>query len=275
MPEHFAPNIVADETHHPRHDPLFTPETWLRETREVFDRVLANPVGQQVIAAITRPMEIRPSPDSRQENASAAWRGRWTGQRNATPRGERLHSCRDGSLIRGVGPGTGRGSDVVMRYTPWYWWGPGGGVRGGRTANARYITWDDEVFAHELVHAAQTSRGALSCAASEHGYDTFTEFCAVTVENMYMSCTPDRPVRNNHHGSRVRVPSDPNDVLPPTLRDMDEAVLLARFRLLMRDLTDALEGLPNPPVRYNPFRAQRVRDTRALRGRTLPRPAGR
>lgn len=57
--------------------------------------------------------------------------------------------------------------------------------------------------------------------------------------------------------------------------EMDESILPSRFRRLIPDLTNALEALPSPPVRYNPFPAPRIREATALRGRARRRPAAR
>lgn len=284
MPEVLQGNLRVDETQTPRRDPLFTPATYLRAIREVYARLVANPVGRIVVNALARDTVIIPWPDVSEQNADAAARGGWDGERRATPRGRHPRYCGDvpgtpedetGRIAPGVGPGLGTGADQIVRFTPWMFWGPFEYVPPVRR-DGLYAPWADEVLVHELLHAAQGTRGVASCAPAGHNYDTFSEFCAITVENMYAGCVPGRPVRLDHHGHRSRTVRQPDDPLPPTAREVREAEWMARFRLLMGDVVRDLEAIPSPPARYNPFTAQRREDARALRvRRRRPRPSSR
>lgn len=275
MPEQLAPNLRIDETQTPTNDPLFTPSGWLAAMRDVYGRLSQNPVGRLVVDALSRDTVIVPWPDVAINNAVADAQGGLAGHRHGTLRGEQPRSCWDGSPITSLGPGTGTGVGGIVRYTPWMWWGPFPWLPLPQRENAAYVPYADELLTHELLHAVQRTLGVNSCTVARHGYDVFAEFCAIMVENMYMGCAPDRPIRNNHRGWRMRSGSDPNDVLPPTLREVDEAIMLDRFRRLMRDFTNDLEALDNPPARYNPFRLQRLEERRALGERVQSRPAAR
>jgi hypothetical protein len=143
-------------------------------------------------------------------------------------------------------------------------------------ADRAYVEWGDAVLVHELLHGVQETLGVCSCASAGHNYDTFTEFCAITVENQYSACVPGRPVRRDHHGFNARVASDPNDPSPSeSLRETDEGIMLNRFRALMPQLTNALEQIGNPPCRYNPFMRQRQTQAEALRDGVRRRPSAR
>lgn len=275
MPEPLAPRLWVDEGQTPRNDPLYVPHRYLASIRAVFRRIIDNPVGQQVVASLRRDVIIVPLQNANERNAFAGTRSRtWDAERAATPRGEPVRYCSDsrrtpvdetGRTVPGVGPGTGAGTTARVQFSPWMFagpdpWAPTPG------AGDEYAPWADEVLVHELVHAAQITRGLCSCVPVGHGYDTFSEFCAVTVQSMYASCRPDGHVRTNHRGHIARSPRSSGDVLPPTLLEHDESVMLSRFRRDMEDLCGALEGVPNPPMRYNPFLEQRRVEAQALQG---------
>ncbi|HJL14273.1 MAG TPA: hypothetical protein RMH99_01385 [Sandaracinaceae bacterium LLY-WYZ-13_1] len=121
---------------------------------------------------------------------------------------------------------------------------------------------------HEMVHAAQYTQGVMSCVGAPHRYDTFTEFCAITVQNMYAAERHRSPIA--HHQSWEMRRSDRVIHARATRRMIDEAQMLDRFRRLMPTLTSSLSNLPRNVVPYNPF--HQLASWRRLYGPNLTRP---
>jgi hypothetical protein len=239
----------------PRNAASWDPDVYEAAVVRTHARVHTNPVGRAVLHALQRPVVIIPFRDMNGANAFAS-----TSDRQAeTPLGEHPFYCSDdpatpdvdetGRPIPGQPPGTGAGTGGTVEFTPQMW------PRGPGLAPA------DEVLLHELVHAAQSTQGVMSCAPAGYGYDTFTEFCAITVTNMYCSYFFGRGalLRRNHRGFRHRLYAD--DIMNfygPDPLDDHEWEMIDRFRVVMPALTHTLESLPPEQCLHNPFTRQRA-----------------
>jgi hypothetical protein len=225
------------------------PDAYERQVKTVFDRVVANIVGQLIVQNIRRHTRIVPW---READAGANATAPRATYRDGIPRGERYLSCREypRTCFDPAFTGTGRGSTAIIELTPSLWpQSPGGAAA-------------DEVLAHELVHASQITQGVLSRRAAEHGYARMSEFCAIVGENMYRSVAYGEAafLRASHRPSNAaRPPDDLIHFYGPSLRDQDEWRMLDRWRTLQPSLTMPLEALSPQVCPHNPFRAQHER----------------
>lgn len=210
-------------------------------------RILSNDVGKVVVRFLRLPVKIIPFGRQNTDNAFAELgflRGR-------TPRGEQPRYCGDlastpfddtGRPIPNMPRGTGRGSATWVEFTPRGW--------SGVTAAAldpRPGRWADEVLLHELVHALATTWGAGSCRAAGFNYDTYDEYVAITVTNVYCSHY-NRPSRDSHDGTAIR----PDDV--PQNRLDAEDNMMRDLNALMGDFCMELARIPSSYASHNPFR---------------------
>src|SRR5215471_1102616 len=69
-------------------------------------------------------------------------------------------------------PGTGKGTNSVIEYTP-DMWGPGPTHKTGPASKP------DEVLFHEIIHACREMRGVMNDVAVNRGYDDQNEYMAV------------------------------------------------------------------------------------------------
>ena len=148
--------------------------------------------GRTVITEIAltrqRTMRIIPWPNSGVQNADAFPTNWADGELQGVTAHDGL-----GNPIRGV-TGTGRGSDVVVRFTG-SMWGPGTGHPSGPS------TEPDEILLHEMLHGFRFMCGrAMPLHSSNPRYDTDEEFAAILITNMYRSERGRSPLRADHHG---------------------------------------------------------------------------
>lgn len=227
------------------------------------ERISSNPVGALVISYLTRPVRILPWDDL----AEALAYTRPVHLRAGFVAGERIWWCSNQpcapSERRNMGRGTGAGTNVVIALTPQSWPRAPGRVPA------------DEVLCHELVHAMQHGLGLTSWRWLPH-YDDFSEFCAITVTNMYRSYFyGSRATLRLHHRRRGVLRSDPfpardaTDHIyrfgPSAWNDM-EWRMLDRFRKHQFAFTESLHAMPPSMCPYNPFRDQAAeRATGSLR----------
>jgi len=136
--------------------------------------------------------------------------------------------------------GTGTGSDSDMFYTP------------NRLTSS---TADSELLCHELVHATRYARGVAYNMPVDGGYGNQEEFVAATLENMYRSETPHRPLTHYNHAPIRDTASFLDTSLMPKPR-----LLLAVMRSKQPALFTALSQIKIP---FNPI-AQIERESRAL-----------
>ncbi len=65
----------------------------------------------------------------------------------------------------------------------------------------------DEILLHEMLHGYRQMTGKSLCSASGMGnYDTFEEYFAIVITNMYLSeitGQSNTPLRANHHGFTI------------------------------------------------------------------------
>ena len=219
----------------------------------VSGRVLSNRVGRIVVDEFARQVTVIPFPNQAGGNAF----GTPINERGSNPRGARQFYCGDlqntpvdetGQPIPNVPRGTGAGTTSFVEFTPQHW--TGANVPG---ADPNQI-WADELLLHEMVHALANTRGAHSCRAAGFNYDTYDEFVAITVTNVYRSHFH-RPQRNNHHwgaggpGTFTARPAQ----LPPA-RQAAEDRMLRELASLMPTLVDRLANLDEPFASDNVFR---------------------
>jgi hypothetical protein len=156
---------------------------------------------------------------------------------DARPAGLPRISAKNGALLDGD-RGTGRGSDVLLKFTPKTWIG---GTGPGEAP--------DEVLFHELMHSFRQTTGTFRCIAARHEMDTEEEVIAIALTNMYSS-ERGRPARKNHRtdnkGSFVALPRAEHASWV-----QQHAPYLKSFFNQNRSLCQQLLRLPN--VSFNPF----------------------
>ena len=144
-----------------------------------------------------------------------------------------------GKDIPGTAPGTGKGSDVEIRYTPWLFNPSAGGGPG--------MVDPDEVLLHEMLHGLREMFGVFMPGTKTQRFDTSEEFVAILVTNIYRSETGRTGLRADHSF---------NSTLSPALSD--PAAFATTFRsdlLLMQgenpNLFFKLKGLRT--MSFNPI----------------------
>lgn len=150
------------------------------------------------IAQTGRSVTIRPGANKSQTDQDP------TNWANATPQGAGILSCANTAPLPGMTAGTGTGSSTIVHYVPQDW-PMYNSIKPGEDR--------DEVLLHELVHALRSMRGQLLCAATPQPqisaskgttvqYDTFEEFVAILVTNIYRSENKRPNLRLDHQGFR-------------------------------------------------------------------------
>lgn len=249
MPLPFGHNIVIDGT--PRGGARAA--DYERKVHEEITLLLAFETGRAVIHELwskRRHLRIVPR-HSRSDPVNAD-----TNAANSRAAGAPFQPVRDawdGHHEAAWGFGTGRGTDVVIRYSPevfdedaFEWDG---------TARGNWFMWTGtfppdpgndraEVLLHELVHADRMMSGRMNYLAVGHGFDTREEFFAVLVTNMYSSERGAfRPLRADH-GTGL-------------LADPETWRLSSEFQTYVRDLSASSPGLALRLMRvktaFNPF----------------------
>src|SRR5262249_2212673 len=111
-----------------------------------------------------------------------------------------------GGVLPGNSVGTGTGSDVLIRYSPDTWKGASADKPGSD---------GPEILFHEMCHGVRQMNGKMYCSsmADNPGYDTYEEFFAIVVSNMYRSEKGMNVLRKDHGGFQP---------LPPELTDPDK-----------------------------------------------------
>jgi hypothetical protein len=204
--------------------------------RAVLNRILVASRGVKIIPFY-----------SKEVNADATPRN----FRDATVSNEPVRSGADGHSESQWGIGTGRGSAVLVRFTPWrfptdYYSGVPAQVR--RLMTDLGVEPGDSndhivVLLHELVHAEQQQRGQMVSKPLEHGFDTVAEFDAILVENIFRS-EMGRYRRKNHQNFTTLM----GDKMLP---DRDLKDRLDGFRQRSPELAGALANIDTP---FNPLR---------------------
>jgi hypothetical protein len=134
------------------------------------------------------------------------------------------------------GPGTGKGADVTIFYSPRLY-------KGAKEAGKA----QDEALLHELVHAYQIVTGTLSCASHGHDMLTVDEVIAIAIVNIY-AVQWNRPLRKDHSLGFDPIPIN------------GENKWLANMRNPIKDFCErerpfALQLAKMVPFGFNPFRA--------------------
>ncbi len=254
-------NIVIDGSRVPLHAPSWNPATYEQVVVRNLRRILRSPVGQAIAPQITRRLRIIPTLKIKTHNASAGA----DDPVGASRRGLPIRACNGVTVtdpLPGYPPGTGVGSDATIQFVPADFYDPTRGVRFGWIRfpppglQAEYQlrqhgagAYSDEVLCHEMVHAIRVMRGVSDCRRVGYRYDTYEEFCAVLVTNMYSSQFR-RPLRDGHGtAARFRTIS-PFD----GPRMQEEARWIDEMRRDQPGFCHALRSKTRQEVPYNPFR---------------------
>jgi hypothetical protein len=186
-----------------------------------------------------RKMYIRPYQPTKKDpvNAYAAP----LNPQGATLKGAPQKYCADeqvGKDIPGAGSGTGQGSDVEIRYSPWMF---NSGAGGPGTNDP------DEILLHEMVHGLRQMGGQSTCWGMKENYDTSEEFVAILVTNIYRSESGRTDLRADHRFvSKLNPPlTDPVAFLNRYRSDISE------MRFLHPNLFEKLKGLRH--ITFNPI----------------------
>jgi len=145
---------------------------------------------------------------------------------------------RTGLPMRGMAPGTGHGSDSVVRFTSQDYLGTIN-EPGGRP---------DEVLLHELVHSLRQQLGISICMFMYDDFDTSEEFDAILVTNIYRSENGYRTLRANHVGhTPLLAPFDDDGKYYQKFRDPIDGFIAAMPAAFCNKLAAV-------PCRFNPIR---------------------
>jgi hypothetical protein len=160
--------------------------------------------GRIILDAITRRLLIVPWQDPSHDDAAArpvSEQGFLGFVPTTLPR-DRRNAAMYGEWVdpnrSEVGVGTGRGSAVVIEYTPGMW-APGSPI----ATQFATPTRAQQVLLHELVHAIRMMRGLLDRRTAQNrlaGYDDRDEFHAILITNIHCCQMGIHPLRRNHHG---------------------------------------------------------------------------
>jgi hypothetical protein len=145
-------------------------------------------VIQEIGLSRPRTMRIKPWPNAADQNADASP----TNWADGELRDVRVHDGM-GNIIPGL-VGTGRGSDVIVRFTG-SMWGPGNGHPTGPSSEP------DEILLHEMLHGFRFMTGrAMPLHSRNPRFDTDEEFAAILITNMYRSERRRASLRADHWG---------------------------------------------------------------------------
>jgi hypothetical protein len=98
----------------------------------------------------------------------------------------------DGTITRGMGLGTGKGSSVTINYSPEMYGATGSAHFSGPASDP------DDVLCHELVHAGRQMSGKRHKKAVNRDYDNEEEFDSIVVTNIYLSEKKQENLRGSH-----------------------------------------------------------------------------
>jgi len=149
--------------------------------------------------------------------------------------------------------GTGKGTDVVLFFSPEMWRNQQKPVFPG--ANV------DEVLFHELVHASRQTRGVQDSSYVDNDYDDSEEYLAVVLTNIYMSEKGQLVMVGNHGTKPLQGPERDNFINNSQHTLLAPQQLMQNFKDSQRAFYDALANLPatikwNPVRQHNEFRRQ-------------------
>jgi hypothetical protein len=244
VPRQFGPNITIDGRHLPRMQSLYE-----AQVNDALLSIMMFRTGRAVIEYVwSAPHRLRIVPYlAADQNADATAEAH-----PATMRGRPVYS--NGRRVAGVG--TGRGTRVVIHYTPWLFptevlprWDPiatRNWIRRRNPPPRRVDAGDemDEVLLHELVHASEDMRGLLDASPLGHGFDSVTEFHAILVANL-LARERSRPARQDHSGNQ----SAPS----PTALFPDENEFWRRVETFRQRHAALAAALAEIDVEGNPF----------------------
>lgn len=246
MPRHFGSNITIDGRRLPRLQSIYE-----GSVNEALLSMMMYRTGRAVVEYVwTAPRRLRIVPYGGSDQNSDAEPADWS---NATLPHARVYDG-SGRWRRSWGRGTGRGTSVVLHYTPWDFpaellprWDRIAMRNWQRQLQRQVVDAGDETdetLIHELVHAAEQMRGRLDCSPLGHNFDTVTEFHAILVTNL-LARERNRPARLNHHGSRSA--ADPIALFP---NENEFWQRVETFRARHPDLAAALAEID---IEGNPF----------------------
>ena len=163
----------------------WNPRRYRRRVRECMAQIFGTETGRAVRAELTRRLTIVPYTGNTLNALTLPLSARDSG-----PEGRMILHC-GGPLVgfpmadsRGQPfRSTGRGSDVLIAFTPWRTPGP----------------LPDADLLHEFVHAARMMAGLSRCEAQGDHFDTAEEVHAIAVTNLYRAERGIPGVRRDHH----------------------------------------------------------------------------
>jgi hypothetical protein len=170
----------------------------------------------------------------------------------------------DGTIVSGMGRGTGKGSSVTIDYSP-EMFGPSGSAHFSGPASD-----PDEVLCHELVHAGRQMQGKSHRKAVDGYYDNEEEFVSIVVTNIYLSEKKQTKLRGSHSSFKKwegdKIVARRHDLLPHPERFLQNPQgispppkeLMEKIRYRQPKLWHALVKLKkpvfNPPRDWEPQR---------------------
>jgi Effector protein len=146
------------------------------------------------------------------------------------------------------GTGTGKGSDVTIKFTPSIygqsWCHPEG----------TYGSKSDEVLFHEMIHALRMMQGKYNQIPTGdrfYGYENEEEYLAIIATNVYMSANgvDNDGLRGGHDGHYALQP--PLNTSAGFLADPPNRKLMNIYRLVW---ADAFLAIASVDAAFNPFR---------------------
>ena len=195
---------------------------------------------------IIKPWRHDPAKDEKTETHYMAY-GEPESYADATPSGEMAKTIETSELSkseRQANIGTGRGTNYVLYFTPWY-------VGESRPVGPAWGA--DEVLLHELIHGLNSLKGNLRLTGgAPDGFDGLEEFTAIVMSNLYTSQVG-RTLRYDHRGHSA-LPSTPLNLCDPQ-------VFYTKYRGAMQDcfafhksLGTIYRSWDASFVPFNPFR---------------------
>jgi hypothetical protein len=240
---------------------LWAFDPYARYVKEIISLISRSPTGSVILGAIQGTglrMVIRPFTPTAADPVNAyASPDSWE---NATPNNHSALQCggpstgqpiQEGWIWRTDIIGNGNGSNVHVDFTPGMWRTPPAlGGSPGTTSTSGPGSQADEILLHEMLHGYRDMTGKLLCTSTGNDdYDTFEEYFAIVITNMYVSevsGNPNAPLRSNHHSfSRLSYP----DLFPDQAENRRR---LQRIHGESLNLTERLALRGRGP--FNPFR---------------------
>jgi hypothetical protein len=159
--------------------------------------------------------------------------------------------AKTGMEFEGAKPGTGKGTDPTVLFTPGMWKGEQGPA-----------TFADEVLFHELVHASRIIRGVQYLQHVDHDYDNREEYIAVVLTNIYLAEKGQTKLRADHSfhddNPKARILIDPKNFLKnPQGVNITPVELIGSFKIRQPILYGALADIPKSVAWFNPIREYR------------------